>query len=338
MAQITNTNFDSLDREQMKFLHYLHYRLAEKYVKKLSKDLAIKVELHTVLANQVSYEDYVNSQQEKIVQANYTLNNKGTIQVIFEWGLADKIINRLVGGSGEESDEKTFSDIELAILETQMETLIPVLSSQWKSVFSEEDVDMNFVCGEYQADRKLSRREAYIIFTFYLYFGEGELTRVVWAYPSVLIRQLLEQRQRQPNPLNTKIALNTNTLHNTTIDLKAVLGKTTLTMRELQSLQKDDVIQLETKLDEPLKIIIGKKDTLYGHPGIFNNHMSIQVTSEEPQDASTTLLKRVFKETETQKLAKEHALKTEQEDTIAEEPTREEEYTWTEMEMNNAEN
>ena len=42
VTAVQNINFDSLPKSELRYLHYLHYRLAEKMTKKLSKDLDVK--------------------------------------------------------------------------------------------------------------------------------------------------------------------------------------------------------------------------------------------------------------------------------------------------------
>ena len=75
VSSIQNVNFDSLPKEQLKYVHYLHYRLAEKMTKKLSQDMDIKVELHSIEVMQMSYEDFLRMSQEKLVQTNFKFKN-----------------------------------------------------------------------------------------------------------------------------------------------------------------------------------------------------------------------------------------------------------------------
>lgn len=284
ISPIRNINFDSMPRDQLKYVHYLHYRLAEKITKKLSQDMDIKVELHSIVASQMAYDDFLNAQQNSVVQTDFVLGEHGRVNVLFEWALADMIVNRLVGGKGEESDAETFSDLEGEILKTQTEELVPYFIDAWKSIFTQDQLRLDFQCGKYMQDKKVTLREAYIIFTFYFYFGQGDLRKVTWAYPNHILRKLLTIRQTFSDPIKKRIAIYPNTLSKTKIPIKAVLGETTLRMQDIKNLQVGDVITLDTYLDEPLKIYVGgQKTRLSGQPGVVDHKVCIQLLMLEDQ-------------------------------------------------------
>ena len=190
VSEVKNVNFDSLPRDDMHLLHLLHYRLAEKIAKKLSQDMNIKVEMHTIIATQLSYGEFSGSQDEKVIQANYLVQKYGDINVIFDWDLADVMVDRLTGGKGELSHADQFSELEVSILEAQVESLIPIVSTSWAAVFNPEDISVNFSIGDYVLDKRNSLREAYVVFSFHMYYGKGELKKIIWAYPNRTIRKL----------------------------------------------------------------------------------------------------------------------------------------------------
>ena len=66
ITSVSGINFDSLPRERLKYVHYLHYRFAEDLVEKLSNDLSFKVELHSIAASQMVYEDYLKNQYQLV--------------------------------------------------------------------------------------------------------------------------------------------------------------------------------------------------------------------------------------------------------------------------------
>jgi len=62
------------------------------------------------------------------------------------------------------------------------------------------------------------------------------------------------------------------------VPLTVELGSTTITVQELLDLAVGDVLQLETNVDSPLSLIIGKKEKFKCKPGISGNRIAIQVT------------------------------------------------------------
>ena len=277
ISPIVNVNFDSLPKQILNQAHYLHYQLAEHIVQKLSVDLNIKVELHTISATQISYEDFLNTQIEKVVQSDFTINTIGSIKVIFEWGLADMIVNRLTGGKGEESESDIFSDIETDLLDIQINEFIPFFSQIWDSVFDESQVSSLFQCGPYKRDHRISLREAYILFNLYLGFGKGKVKKIILAYPNSVIKKLLTLKKQIKRPIQKQLFLKPKHLKKTSLNVTAILGKTILTMNELKHLQKGDIIPLDELLSSPISLKIENKTHLFAQPGIVNNKLCAQI-------------------------------------------------------------
>jgi len=304
ISEVKNVNFDSLPRDDMKTLHLLHYRLAEKIADKVANDLDIKVELHTITAQQMTYQEFMESQTEKIVQADYLVDNLGRVNVLFDWELADMIVNRLTGGKGEQTQDYHFTDIEVTILESQMETLRDEFAASWNHAFTADQLDMKFSYGPYVYDKKFSLREAYIVFTFHLYFGKGNLTKVSWAYPNDVLRYLLSNHRTNPKPVEKKISLSDTTLSGIKVPVKAELGKASLKMGDLKSLQKGDIIPLNTFFDKPLEFNIGSSVSLQSQPGVHNEHIGLQLilpdTDHFNASAVTVLPQAVITETPAQ--------------------------------------
>jgi flagellar motor switch protein FliM len=278
VSSVRNTNFDSLPKDHLKYVHYIHYRLAERMTKKLSQDLDIKVELHSIVASQMAYDDFLTAQQSQIVQTDFVLGENGRVNILFEWALADMIVNRLVGGKGEESSTESFSDLEGEILKAQMHELMPLFVDAWKSIFTQDQLKLDFYCGKFTQDKKLSLREAYITFTFYFYFGSGDLRKVTWAYPNHILRKLLTIRQSFTDPIKKRVSVYPTTMEKTKVPVKVTLGQATLRMEDLNHLQVGDVVTLDTRLDAPLSVQVGDSTTvLSGQPGVTNNRLSVQL-------------------------------------------------------------
>lgn len=277
ISSIQNINFDSLPKNLLKYVHYLHYRFAEKVARKLSFDMDIKVELHTISATQLAYQDFIKLQSGKVVQADFYIKEIGKVNMIFDWTLADMIVNRLVGGQGDASKREKFSELEGNILKTELRRLLPYYVMSWKAVFKEADVDMEFSSGDYIPDRKITLREAYVIFNIYLYFGKNDLKKITVAYPNHVLRRLLYMRKILHDPMKQRIKLNSQSLKDIKISVKAILGRAVVSMKELKTLQVGDVIALDTPLDQPLECVIGERTKLTAQPGISNQRLALQL-------------------------------------------------------------
>jgi flagellar motor switch protein FliM len=269
---IRTSNFDSLTRAQLRFLHYLHYRLAERLCVKFSTDMDIKVELHTVLATQMSYQEFLENAKDKVVQADVVLSAGHKINLIFDWDLADMMINRLVGGAGSVGHSEVFTSIETSILKAQIEALLPEITNAWHMTLPSDSV-IDFAVGQYRRNPKISSREAYVQFGFYLVFGQQELRKFVIAYPNTLLRGLVQHWQKNKPKKQKQVYFSEKTLQTLNVDVCVSLGAASLTMSELRQLRVGDVVVLDTLTDQPLPIQLGPDSGPWlGYPGVSQNH------------------------------------------------------------------
>ncbi len=274
---IRTSNFDSLTREQLRFLHYLHYRLAERLCVKFSTDMDIKVELHTVLATQMSYQEFLENAKEKVVQADVVFSAGHKINLLFDWDLADMMINRLVGGSGSVGQSDSFTSMETSILKAQIEALLPEVADIWRVPPAHSLID--FAVGPYRRNPKISSREAYVQFGFYLVFGQQELRKFVIAYPNTLLRELVRDWQMNKPKKEKRVTFSNQTLQALKVDVSVSLGTASLTMSELRQLRVGDVVVLDTVTDQPLKVHFGAdSEPWLGYPGVSpSRKLSIQL-------------------------------------------------------------
>jgi len=292
ISEVRNANFDSLTKDQMKQVHYYQYRLAEAITKKLSEDMDIKIELHSIVAMQLCYEDYLNSQNDQIVQSNFVIEGLGKANVIFDWSLADVIVDRLAGGRGDETRSEKFSEIEASILRAQMEQIQPIFTNVWKDVISVDQIRPEYIYGKYRKDDKVSLREAFIMFTYNLYFGKGDLKKIVWAYPSCVLRELLERCEKKKAKVKKNIELYPRTLKGIKLELKTTVGRTSLTMKELQGLREGDIIALDKSIETPLEMDIEGKAKFFVQPGTVANKICVQLMDFDVNDKEAVLKAR----------------------------------------------
>ena len=278
VSSVKNVNFDSLPRELMKTVHTLHYRMAERMVRKLSKDMQIKIDLHSIQAMQMSYEDFLTTQDEKVVQTDFVVSDLGCVNVIFDWNLADAIVNRLVGGKGEGVQKRKFTVIEGAGLQTQMEELVPSFSEEWRGAVSPDDVKFRFSFGPYVQDKTIALREAYVLFSFNMYFGKEQLKKMVIAYPNHLLKTFIARYDNFAPPPSKNIYLNKNVLSRLKVPVTVALGDAQLSMCDVKRLQYGDVVRLDRRLDEPIPIRLGDEVMLKGQMGQTGTQLySLQV-------------------------------------------------------------
>ncbi len=56
-----------------------------------------------------------------------------------------------------------------------------------------------------------------------------------------------------------------------------MLGNTTVGASELAGIQEGDVLPLDTRVDEPLRVIVGNVERFAGYPGTRGKKLAVQV-------------------------------------------------------------
>lgn len=290
ISSIDTVNFDFLSKEELKHAHNLHYQLSDHISKHLSKDMNVKVELHTVMMTQMNYADFIQSINSNVFQVDMAIPTFGNINVIFGSNLASMMVNRLVGGKGAHSTVDEFNDLERDILHTQFNEITPYFQQVWNDVFDINDASMSLYSGQYNADKRISYREAFVVFTFYLYFGGGELLRFMVAFPTDVLRRLMTAYTQKVKSLYPAIHFKESTLKKIKYDVVAKLGSSKLKMKDLQSLGVGDIVPLSNTIDKPISLVVSDKVNLKVQPCVRNNKISCQVIGIDPEAVIPALL------------------------------------------------
>mgnify|MGYP001393075710 CR=1 FL=1 len=74
-----HSNFDGISKDDLKFVHHIHHKLASLITDHLSHDLNVKIELHTVTATQLLYSDFIDSLNDNVFQANINFSEQGAV-------------------------------------------------------------------------------------------------------------------------------------------------------------------------------------------------------------------------------------------------------------------
>jgi flagellar motor switch protein FliM len=69
-----------------------------------------------------------------------------------------------------------------------------------------------------------------------------------------------------------------NKIENTKIPITAILGKTSITVRDFIELQKGDVIQLDTTVNSELEIMVGNIHKFNAKPGVKKKKVALKIT------------------------------------------------------------
>lgn len=210
---------------------------------------------------------------------------KGDIILELSPNLGFAILDRMLGGAGLPLEKnREFSEIEMTILDKIMVTCMQLLREPWKNVV-ELDPFMDRIETNAQFAQIIAPNEMIAIVTLNVKIGdvEGYMNACL---PYITLEDIMDK-------LNTKFWFSTmknasdetyadyieSMIKHTDIPVKAVLGKSIVSVLDFAGLQVGDVIRLDSKVEDELSIYVGNIKKFTALPGKSKDNYAVRVTS-----------------------------------------------------------
>ncbi len=236
---------------------------------------------------ETKYYEYANSLSETAMLGILNFNPiEGSVIMEFSKDLAFITIDKLLGGTGNSGivADREYSDIEIALLERMYRNIIPFLRDAWTNV-----VDINPEFERFETKNGVSRMMhlndivVIIVLNVKVRNVTGSVTICI-PYDSLdSINDKLSVRyrvnERAKNALDAKTTKQSifSQMNKSGVDVTAVLGETTVYLRDLLNLEPGDVIRLNRKQQDLAKLTINNKTWFYGRLGVLNNIKAVEI-------------------------------------------------------------
>ncbi len=195
------------------------------------------------------------------------------------------LIDRLLGGRGEYKDaERDFTEIEVSIMDKIINNMAALLHDPWEpyvevnpNVVNIETNSRVFSAVDYDDTVMLVCLEATVSETktiITLCIPALSLDGVMQKYVSKTARSTrrydaVREQERRDNIMTA--------LNDSSLDIRAELGKTTLDMYDVLNLQVDDIIPLDKNINSNIILKIGDKVWFDGKLGSFNQNKAVKI-------------------------------------------------------------
>lgn len=206
--------------------------------------------------------------------------------VIMQLGanLGYAIIDRLLGGAGVQLDKnRDFSEIELTILERMFSICVNLLREPWKNVI-EINPRLERIETNSQFAQIISPSETIAIITMNVKIGDVDgLMNVCLPY-SCLESVMDKLNTKYWFSKNQDYGDNTfredveNLISKAIVPVKAVLGNSTISIRDFANIQPGDIIRLDKTVEDELDIYVGDMKKFTAMPGSSEDKYAIRIT------------------------------------------------------------
>lgn len=277
---------NKFSKEQMRTMHIIFEALARQMGTYFSGTLRTLVEVTVVSVEEQIFREFNNSLPSPVALALFGLSPlQGSLLMSVSPTVAYGIINRLFGGSGNPGDsDRTFTEIELAVLERIIRQVLPLMVESWEKI-AKVDPTLERVETSSQFTQIVNLNEAVAIITIQMKTSDID-GYISFCIPHIAIEPVAKQLTTTlmfSGKMNRRVVGDkSQTIHrrimDTSLNLQAILTETTMTVEEILSLRLGDVIQLDNKVSDEVKIKVEHLTKAYGKLGIRNNRYAIRLT------------------------------------------------------------
>jgi flagellar motor switch protein FliM len=200
--------------------------------------------------------------------------------------LAFGFIDRMFGGQGRPLEvERELSGIERNLIDIIANRALKELAQGWQRI---KDVTVSIEGFEStpQFLQIVPPGETVIVTTFQVKVlaKSGILTM---CYPYLTLEPVMENLSGQNWIDASKTRSNDEAratleegLNDVDTEVRAVLARSNITMREFLNARVGDVIVADTRVAEPTRILVGGKEKFVGRPGIRGTHRAVEILAE----------------------------------------------------------
>lgn len=287
--QVKNYDFKrptKFSKEHLRTLEIIY----EHYGRLLSTSLPVylrkNVQVSVASSETVIFSEFSNALSNPVILG--IVNFKplgGTILIELAAQLGFAMIDRMLGGAGDPLEKnRDYTEIEMTIIEKMMVVCMQLMREPWRNV-----VDINPMMERIETNSQFAQiiapNDMIAIVTLNIKIGEVEGFMNV-CLPFFTLESVMDK-------LNTKFWYANMQEQNeedfeeyigalikrVDVPVKAVLGKTSISVTDFVNLQIGDIIRLDTEVDQDLKVYVGNIKKFTALPGTSKDRNAVRVTS-----------------------------------------------------------
>lgn len=287
--QVKNYDFSRPTKFSKEHLRTLEI-IFEHYSRLISTNLPVylrkNVQVSVASSETVTFSEFSNALSNPSVLGivNFAPLN-GNIIIEIATNLCYAMLDRMLGGSGQPLEKsRDFSDIELTILQKLLVMFTQLMREPWKNV-----VEISPVLSRLETNPQFAQviapSDMIAIVTLNMKIGDVE-GMVNICLPFFTLEDVMDK-------LNTKYWFSTmqenhdehyeeyieSMIRRVDIQIKAVLGRSTISVNDFLNLQVGDCIRLDSRVDTDMNVYVGNIKKFTALPGTDRDSYAVQITS-----------------------------------------------------------
>lgn len=276
-------------KEHLSIIQVIHERFSKLLESYFTNKLRAVIDIKLTAVSQETYLEFITSMSDPTCA--YVIHSKrlnGDAILEISPPLVFFIVDRLFGGDGRELKAlRELTLIEQQVMSKITDTIVLTLNHAWDQLLRLEASVKSF--HNRPSFIQLAPMEEAMI-TVKLSMQIGKITGAVrLCFPFMLLEDALPNfsSQQMVYAKGEKRTLDDRRvmlgkLQSATVPVKSILGDTHVTFKELANLRAGDVLMLNQKISEDVKILVNGVAKFFARPGVAGTKRALQITRPAP--------------------------------------------------------
>lgn len=272
-------------KDHIKTLNVIYDNYARLITNFLTGYLRTLVQVDVVTVEALPYSDFSNSVSNPVILAVIDFAPlSGTIVLEIVPQIAFALVDRILGGKGTSMNKvREYTEIELAIIERIIIQILNLMREPWENVISIRP-RLDKIETNVQFAQIVAQNETVALITLNVKVGDAN-GMINICIPHMVVEPIVSKLStrywfsniQKEATADMKAAIE-NKVQNTPVPVKALLGKTTISVNEFIDLQLGDVLLLESNINDDMEVMVGELMKFYAKPGVRKNKVALKIT------------------------------------------------------------
>ncbi|HEY3295754.1 MAG TPA: flagellar motor switch protein FliM [bacterium] len=274
---------DRISKDQLRALRTIHDSFSRAFGTYLSGMLRTLVDINLLSIDQATYSEYMLSLSVPsciYIMASKNLKGAAIMEISPQFALT--VVDRLLGGSGNRvGNIRELTIIEQNILRKMVESGISILTDAWRHIYR-----LNLYIESFESNPQFVQiapaSETAAVVSFEIIIRDMTFPMNL-CFPYFVLDPLIQNLSTSWSNVATKrLTSRENESLRTRIQLSKLpievrLGSAKLHMKDLAKLRVGDVVRMDERSDECLKIIVNGKTKFWGEPGVSKARKAVRI-------------------------------------------------------------
>lgn len=271
-------------KDQIRSISRIHENYARLLTTFFSAQLRTYVNIGVASVDQIPYEEFIRSIPNMTILNVYRVEPlEGRIIMEVNPNIAFSMMDRLLGGKGEgHYSVDSLTEIETLLISQLFEKSIINLQEAWSSIAEIEPMLEEFEVNP-QFLQMVSPNETVVVVSLNTQIGDISgminicLPHIVLEpiIPKLSAHYWMQTGSKERNPEIVKEL--TKHVKQVDVEAAAILGRSTIRIKELLHLKQGDIVSLNQSIQEPLEFAVNDETKMRVQVGRRNRKIAVQV-------------------------------------------------------------